>query len=75
RLVPSVDWEGVVEPAPVLPARAPNPGPAIPSSLLADGRRAWAGSTDPAVLRELTTVETAGRTGTVDAEGTFTFTD
>ena len=55
--------------------RASNPERAILSTLLADGRRAWAGSTDPAVLRELTTVETAGRTGTVDAEGTFTFTD
>ena len=64
-----------METSTVMHDRASNPERAILSTLLADGRRAWGGSTDPAVLRELTTVETAGRTGTVDAEGTFTFTD
>lgn len=72
---PAADGEVVVETSTVMHDRASNPERAILSTLLADGRRAWGGSTDPAVLRELTTVETAGRTGTVDAEGTFTFTD
>jgi acetyl-CoA C-acetyltransferase len=72
---PAADGEVVVETSTVMHDRASNPERAILSTLLADGRRAWGGSTDPAVLRELTTVETAGRTGTVDAEGTFTFTE
>lgn len=72
---PATDGEVVVEASTVMHDRESNPERAILATLLTDGRRAWAGSTDPAVLRELTTVETAGRRGTVDAEGTFTFSD
>lgn len=70
---PAVDGEVTVETSTVMHDRNSTPERAIVSTLLADGRRAWAGSTDPDVLSELITVETAGRRGTVDPEGTFTF--
>ncbi|MBK6855116.1 MAG: acetyl-CoA acetyltransferase [Microthrixaceae bacterium] len=72
---PTTDGTVTVETSTVMHDRTSTPERAILSTLLADGRRAWAGSTDTDVLRELMTVETAGRHGTVDADGTFTFTD
>lgn len=72
---PSVDGPVTVETSTVMHDRDSRPERAIVSTLLADGRRAWAGSTDPEVMTELMTTETVGRPGIVDSDGLFTFAD
>jgi acetyl-CoA C-acetyltransferase len=68
-----VDDDVEVETAVVMHDRDSNPERAIVSTLLGDGRRAWAGTTDPDALRRFLTEETAGAAGHVDPEGGFTF--
>jgi acetyl-CoA C-acetyltransferase len=69
--VGSDDGPVTVETATVMHDRDGAPERAIVATLLADGRRAWGSSTEPAVLERFLTVETHGDQGTVDAEGTY----
>jgi acetyl-CoA C-acetyltransferase len=64
---------GTLETSTVMHDRDSNPERAIAAVLLPDGRRAWATSTDDAVMKELTTVETAGRKVHLGPEGDLTF--
>lgn len=67
------DGPVTVETSTVMYDRDNQPERAIVAALLTDGRRAWGGSTDPAVMTAITTTETHGRTGHLDAEGEFRF--
>lgn len=67
------DGPVTVETSTVMFDRESQPERAIVAVLLADGRRAWGGSTDPEVMTTFTSVETHGRTGHIDAEGEFRF--
>lgn len=67
------DGTVTVETATVMHDRDSSPERVIVAARLADGRRAWGGSTDTAVMKEFVTVETEGRSGHLDEEGTFTF--
>ncbi|MEO6987684.1 MAG: hypothetical protein ABI239_03460, partial [Aquihabitans sp.] len=67
------DGPVTVETSTVMFDRENQPERAIVATLLSDGRRAWGGSTDPEVMEAITTTETHGRTGEVDAEGEFRF--
>ena len=73
ELAEVVDTNVVVETATVMHDRESRPERAVVATLLPDGRRAWAGSTEQEVLQAFLTDETAGRAGHVDAEGEFTF--
>lgn len=67
------DGTVTVETSTVMHDRDSVPERAIFSTLLGDGRRAWANSSDPAVMEAVLTTETAGRIGTVDPDGIFDF--
>ena len=51
--------------------REGTPEQAIATALLADGRRAWGLSSDPAVMTALGDGEWVGRPGRLDAEGSL----
>jgi acetyl-CoA C-acetyltransferase len=72
-LAQDVDADVVVETATVMHDRDAAPVRAILATLLDDGRRAWASSTDADVMAELMAAETANRPGHVTDDGTFTF--
>jgi acetyl-CoA C-acetyltransferase len=60
-----------VEAYTVMHSRDGDPEHAVASCLLADGRRAWGTSDDPATARALCDGEWVGRPVTLDAEGTL----
>ena len=63
-----------VESSTVMHDRDGNPEQAWLATLLDDGRRAWATSTDPDLMKALVTEETAGRAAHLAEDGTLTFT-
>jgi len=73
QLAEVVDEAVTVETAVVVHGRDSEPERAIVSTLLADGRRAWGGTTDAAAMAAFTTTETHGTAGHVGPDGTFTF--
>ncbi|QXC63173.1 acetyl-CoA acetyltransferase [Aquihabitans sp. G128] len=73
ELAEVVDEPATVETAVVVHGRDSQPERAIVATLLADGRRAWGGTTDPAAMAAFLADETHGRAGHVDPDGTFTF--
>lgn len=69
-----VDGPVAVESAVVMHDRDSAPEAAVVATLLADGRRAWGATSDPAALERMITEETSGAPGHLTEEGTFTFT-
>ncbi|WP_421118879.1 acetyl-CoA acetyltransferase [Aquihabitans daechungensis] len=69
-----VDGPVTLESTCVMYDREGAPDAAIVAVLLADGRRAWGNTADPASLIRMITKETAGHPGHLDPEGAFTFT-
>jgi acetyl-CoA C-acetyltransferase len=63
-----------VETYTVMHERDGSPSHAIVACLLPDGRRAWGTSTEPAVLKAMTTEEVCGRPGRLAADGTVELT-
>jgi len=51
--------------------RASHPERATVSGLLADGRRAWGATSDAEAMARITTEETSGAAGHIDATGGF----
>ncbi len=69
-----VDGPVAVESTVVMHDRQSTPEAAIVSTLLPDGRRAWATTSESTALKRMITEETAGAPAHVDPEGAFTFT-
>jgi acetyl-CoA C-acetyltransferase len=67
------DADAAVESGVVMHGRDGEPERVVVSTLLADGRRAWAGSSDPATMARFLVEETVGVPVRVDAEGELRF--
>jgi acetyl-CoA C-acetyltransferase len=72
ELAEVVDEDASVESGVVMHGRDGAPERALASTLLHDGRRAWAWSEDPATMARFTAEETAGVPAHVDGEGHLT---
>jgi len=68
-----VDEAVTLESAVVMHDRASHPERATVSGLLADGRRAWGATSDAEAMAHITTEETSGAAGHIDATGGFRF--
>jgi len=70
------EWDGPVsiEAATVMHARDGEPETGVAAALLADGRRAWATTTDPDTMKVMITEETVGRAAHLSQDGTFQLT-
>lgn len=73
ELASEVDSPVTVETSTVTHDREGNPERAILSTLLPDGRRAWAITSDPVAMKEIETAETGGRPGHVSPDASFEF--
>jgi acetyl-CoA C-acetyltransferase len=69
------EWDGpvVVEAVTVMYNRDGSPETGLVAALLADGRRAWGTTTEPAAMKAMVTEECVGRAGHLDADGRFRF--
>ncbi|MFN8019830.1 MAG: acetyl-CoA acetyltransferase, partial [Acidimicrobiales bacterium] len=68
-----VDGPVEVESAVVVHDRESAPERAVVATLLADGRRAWGGTSDPDAMARFLSEETAGAPGRLTPDGTFHF--